>query len=59
MRASSAIARAAGISTRVYVPFGEPSLPYGFGDVRGNPGIALRILRDTVLGRSLRLRVAA
>jgi proline dehydrogenase len=47
-RAAVAEARAAGVPVRVYVPFGEPDVPYDPAQARREPRIALRLARDTV-----------
>lgn len=49
------VARAAGVPVRVYIPFGYAWLPYCLSQARKNPRILLWVLRDQLLGRSLRL----
>lgn len=43
-----AVAEADGVPVRVYLPYGHGSLPYAMRQVRQNPGIAWRIIRDLV-----------
>lgn len=49
-RAALAVAEAAGIPVRFYVPYGHAWLPYGLSQARKNPRILWWTLRDWLLG---------
>jgi proline dehydrogenase len=50
-----AVARAAGVTTRLYVPYGHSWLPYRLSQAADNPGMLWWAARDLVLGRAFRL----
>lgn len=51
----SAIAGAAGVPFRVYIPYGFPYLPYNIWQVRTRPAVALWALRDFIAGKHRRV----
>jgi proline dehydrogenase len=48
MRASLALARKAGVPVRVYVPFGNPWMPYVIAEVRRKPGTLWWMVKDAL-----------
>lgn len=46
MRRPLEVARALGVPVRVYVPYGEPGLPYAVAHIRRRPRAALWLMRD-------------
>ena len=50
LRAGVQVGHEMGVPIRIYVPYGHPWLPYALGQVRKNPGIAWRTLRDILAG---------
>lgn len=51
----AAIAGAAGVPFRVYIPYGFPFLPYNIWQVRTRPAVALWVLRDLIVGKHRRV----
>ena len=51
MQAPVAVARALGVSTRVYIPFGTAWVPYSMRKAFTSPGTVSRFLRDLAHGR--------
>ena len=46
LRASVRVAREAGVGARLYVPYGQPRLPYRLSQAREHPEVLWRIARD-------------
>lgn len=44
------IARSMGVPLRIYVPYGHPSLPYNFSEIRTRPAMLAWAVRDLILG---------
>jgi proline dehydrogenase len=51
LRASLRVAAEAGVSTRLYVPYGSAWIPYCLSRLRENPGVLLWLMRDAFFCR--------
>jgi proline dehydrogenase len=52
LKAALRVAVEAGVSTRIYVPYGEAWIPYCVSRLRENPRILVWLARDALLGRA-------
>ena len=50
-QAALRVAHAAGVSARVYVPYGSAWVPYALSRLRRNPRVLMWLARDALLGR--------
>jgi proline dehydrogenase len=57
LQASLQVASEAGVSTRVYVPYGKAWVPYCLSRLRQNPQILVWLMRDALFGRRGKLRL--
>jgi len=59
LKAALQVGFEAGVSTRVYVPYGAAWLPYCLSRLRQNPHILVWLMRDALFGRVGKMRQAA
>jgi proline dehydrogenase len=59
LKAALQVAVEAGVSTRIYVPYGEAWIPYCVSRLRENPHILVWLARDALLGRAGKIPIGS